>query len=334
MHSEKKYLRYYFSELQLRKLRIEPIAGDASTRKYYRVFSSEQTWILCIDPDFSTFPSNDYPFLEVQQLLCHNSVPVPRIIASSKSESSMLIEDCGNIRLQDSILKDPSFALTIYRESIDCMIRLQSIRGQKDTLPFNRSFDQDKLMFEFDFFMTHTLKNRAPCIHASETISTLQNEFSKISKTLFRQKHFVLNHRDYHSKNILVFRNKPVIIDFQDARMGLPQYDAVSLLKDSYVTLDQEFVCEMQRYHYDRLAERKMMEMSYDEYLYLFDMMAFQRNIKALGTFFHQVNERKNSSFEQYISPTLAYLPAYIERQKELKTAGKIILNLLEPLNQ
>jgi len=58
MPSEKKYLRYYFPELQLRKLRIEPIAGDASTRKYYRVFSSEQTWILCIDPDFSTFPLN------------------------------------------------------------------------------------------------------------------------------------------------------------------------------------------------------------------------------------------------------------------------------------
>jgi aminoglycoside/choline kinase family phosphotransferase len=329
MASEKHHLELYFSNPELRKLRIERVAGDASSREYYRVFSPEKTWILCIDPDFGSFPSDQYPFLEIQRLLTRHSVPVPRIIGSRKSDSSILIEDCGNTLLQDMISADPSRNALLYKKSIDCLSRLQSITGKSDSLPFNRSFDPEKLMFEFDFFITYAIENTHSTKLRTGTLATLQKEFRKISELLFRKEHLVLNHRDYHSRNILVSKNGPVLIDFQDARMGLPQYDAVSLLKDSYVTLDEQFVSDMQNYHYRLLMENKLTVMDYDEYLYLFDIMAFQRNVKALGTFFHQAYVLEKKEFEQYITPTLAYLPGYISRQPELATAGEIILNTL-----
>ncbi len=329
MPSAKHHLELYFSALELRELRIEHLAGDASSREYYRVFSPEKTWILCIDPDFGSFSSDHYPFLEIRHLLSRHSVPVPRVIGSRKSDSSILIEDCGNILLQDMIATDPSRNARLYHKSIDCMIRLQSIKGKHDTLPFNRLFDPEKLMFEFDFFITYAIENAHSARLQAGALSTLKKEFSKISETLFRKEHFVLNHRDYHSRNILVSKDNVVLIDFQDARMGLPQYDAVSLLKDSYVTLDEQFVSDMQHYHYRLLRENKLTVMDYDEYLYLFDIMAFQRNVKALGTFFHQAYVLEKKEFEQYIPPTLAYLPGYISRQPELATAGEIILNTL-----
>ncbi|WP_287374046.1 phosphotransferase [Prosthecochloris sp.] len=329
MPPEKHHLELYFSDLELRKLRIEQVAGDASSREYFRVFSPEKTWILCIDPDFGSFPSAHYPFLEIQRLLTRNSVPVPKVIGSRKSDSSILIEDCGNILLQDIISADPFRNAQLYKKSIDCMTRLQSIKGKQDKLPFNRSFDPEKLMFEFDFFITYAIeKPRSTRLQTLE-LSTLRKEFRKISETLFRKEHFVLNHRDYHSRNILVSKDNLVLIDFQDARMGLPQYDAVSLLKDSYVTLDEQFVSDMQHYHYRLLRANRLTAMDYDEYLYLFDLMAFQRNVKALGTFFHQAYVLEKKEFEQYITPTLAYLPGYISRQPELATAGEIILNTL-----
>ena len=70
--------------------------------------------------------------------------------------------------------------------------------------------------------------------------------------------------------------------------------------------------------------------MSFDEYLFYFDIMAFQRNIKAIGTFCYQTRIAKNSSFEHSIAPTLAYLPDYIEARDELKKAGKLLQTLLE----
>lgn len=81
----------------------------------------------------------------------------------------------------------------------------------------------------------------------------LRREFEAITETLVQPEHFVLNHRDFHSRNIMIRNGKPVLIDFQDARMGLPQYDAVSLIRDSYTDLDNELAEELKTRHYRQL---------------------------------------------------------------------------------
>ena len=333
MPSPHQYLRFFFSDTELRKIQITPVTEDASFRKYFRVISPDSTWILCVDKDYTSYPTNQYPFLVIQHLFSSCSVPVPSIIGSNKEQGVILIEDCGDTMLQDVLSKGTANVAGLYRKAIDIMVAIQSIKGENGKLPFNRSFDETKLMFEFDFFLDHA-SGHTPSNGFPEKISdALHREFQSITQLLLRPEHFVLNHRDYHSRNILITNGNPVIIDFQDARMGLPQYDAVSLLRDSYVTLDDDFVSEMQRYHYRQLHERELTTMSYDEYLYLFDIMAFQRNIKALGTFFNQAYNLGKKEFEQYISPTLAYLPAYINRRRELAKSGEIILNTLANSN-
>ena len=146
---------------------------------------------------------------------------------------------------------------------------------------------------------------------------------------LYRPELFVLNHRDYHSRNILIRNSKPFIIDFQDARMGLPQYDAASLLRDSYLILDEYILQELKKYHFDRLIEMGYHKMTREEYDSFFDLMAFQRNIKALGTFGYQVTACDNHIYKQFIGPTLQYLPDYVQRRKELCIAGEILQNAL-----
>ena len=121
-----------------------------------------------------------------------------------------------------------------------------------------------------------------------------------------------------------------MIIDFQDARMGLPQYDAVSLIRDSYVKLSPSLTEELKEYHYNALYNHELTTMSLEEYLFYFDIMAFQRNIKAIGTFCFQTRIKKNNAFEHSIAPTLAYIPDYIEARTELKAAGEILRPLLD----
>ncbi len=322
-------LNSFFKTADIRNIAIEPLTGDASARKYFRLRSPDRSWILCFDPQYRDHNAAQYPFLDIQRLFSSHSIPVPGIIGRNKEQGFILQEDCGDILLQDALKQQDTDLASLYCSVVDIMVSLQSIRGKRTAMPFDRAFDEEKLMFEFTFFLDNVSRYEKRGFSDKETV-VLKNDFSRITQHLVKPEHFVLNHRDYHSRNILVTPSGPVIIDFQDARLGLPQYDAVSLLRDSYVTLDEPFVHEMQQHHYLLLKGNGLTTMSFDEYLRLFDLMAFQRNVKALGTFFNQACSLGKNEFLQYIDPTLAYLPGYIERQPELRESGAIILNLLQ----
>ncbi len=323
------YLQHLFPGKDTSGALVTKITGDASNRQYFRIQEGDSTRVLCIDPDFRSSNPASYPFLVLHDLLASHAVPVPRIYAADTVSGSLLLQDCGNTLLQDAVREKPELTEPLYHAVIDIMVDIQSIEKRGNTIPFTLSFDREKLMFEYEFFITHALKNNPDVTISPKTQTLLRKEFETLSKTLAAPSHQVLNHRDYHCRNILIHNSKPVIIDFQDARMGLAQYDAASLLRDSYLRLDDTLLLRLQRYHYDSLSERGLFRISFDEYLRLFDLMAFQRNVKALGTFFYQSTVIGNHAFKQYIEPTIAYLPDYISRHAELEKAGTIIMETL-----
>jgi N-acetylmuramate 1-kinase len=311
------------------EITVVKIQGDASNRQYFRVSGQHDTHIACIDPSFRGKTPDAYPFLAVGKLLADHGIRVPGVLACDSADGLLLLEDCGDRMLQDEAALLGAGALAVlYRQVVDLLVEIQSIRPQGPSIPFSLSFDHEKLMFEFDFFIEHCLRGHFGGMIDEVSINALRGEFDAISGLLVRPEHFVLNHRDFHSRNVMLFRGEPVVIDFQDARLGLPQYDAVSLLRDSYVCLDDELVESLKAHHFSQLEKRGTMSMSFSEYLRYFDLMAFQRNIKAIGTFSYQVSVVGNRTFESSIAPTLAYLPAYIAAQPELARAGR----LLEPL--
>jgi len=277
-------------------LSITKIQGDASSRQYFRIIGKNDTSVGCYDPSFEASTAVPYPFLVLHNLLVLHKIPVPAIKAIDSAKGLLLLEDCGELLLQNLFgSKQEDTISALYHEIID-----HGLLGY-----FASAFDP-------------------------KLIGVLRREFEVIAELLVKPRHFVLNHRDFHSRNILLHKEKPVIIDFQDARMGLPQYDAVSLIKDSYVKLNPLLSEELKAYHFHALLRHNLCAMGFDEYLYYFDLMAFQRNIKAVGTFCYQTRVKNNSAFEHSIAPTLAYIPDYIEARTELRAAGKILRPLLE----
>jgi len=310
---------------------ILKIQGDASSRQYFRIVGTQGSFIVCYDPVFEVSSPGSYTFLLIHELILRHGISVPDIKTVDARKGLLLLEDCGDVLLQNIFASPEEKSLSDrYREIIDLLIRLQSIKGDVTEVPFSIGFDRDKLMFEFDFFIEHALRDYFDPVFDKRLVGALRHEFEAVAEILAKPQHFVLNHRDFHSRNILIHQNRPVIIDFQDARMGLPQYDAVSLIKDSYVKLDPALGEELKAYHYNALCSHNLCSMSFDEYLYYFDIMAFQRNIKAIGTFAYQTRVKKNSAFEHSIAPTLAYLPDYINARRELSAAGKLLKPLLE----
>ena len=101
----------------------------------------------------------------------------------------------------------------------------------------------------------------------------------------------MLCHRDYHSRNLMLRDGRLYIIDFQDARLGPDTYDLVSLLRDSYVDLPEQVVDELIAYF---LALQGRSGGRARTFRRRFDLMALQRNLKALGTFGYQTTARGN----------------------------------------
>jgi aminoglycoside/choline kinase family phosphotransferase len=309
---------------------ITPLEGDASVREYHRIRFENKSYILCYDEALRAIPVNEYPFYIVYHLFHQEGIPVPRIYALD-DEGFLIVQDVGDDLLEhlfDRISGERKEEL--YRDLIEIIVRIQMIEGDPGAIPFTLRFDVEKLMYEFDFFIQHALLSYFQSNIGDGDLQRLRGEFERIAVLLDQPEYFVLNHRDFHSRNIMLYEGKPYIIDYQDARMGLVQYDLVSLLRDSYVVLDAALVQRLKQLHHALLRDSGYRKMDFDQFEFYFDIMAFQRNIKAVGTFGYQAAALGRKRYEHYIPQTLGYLHEYAERRSELAVAYEILREYIE----
>lgn len=304
---------------------IYKLSGDASNRAYYRVDTGKRSWIICYDESFNPLTGKIYPFIIVHTLFKENNIPVPEIFAAGPEPGFLLLEDLGDTLLYNLIPGlGPDRKKEIYKKAMDFLVKIQCIRG-KGEIPFGLAFDTQKLIYEFNFFIEHTLTGYMGVDLSEAVRKELLTEFEKISSFLDRPEFFVLNHRDFHSRNIILFKEDLYFIDFQDARMGLPQYDLVSLLRDPYTVLENNAVVSLKDYYYEKSRGAEIQKMGRDEFDFFFDLSAFQRNVKVMGSFGFHSHVNGKEFYAAFISPALNYLEEIIRNQEELKTVGKIL---------
>ena len=116
----------------------------------------------------------------------------------------------------------------------------------------------------------------------------------------------------------MVYNGNLKVIDFQDARMGPCQYDLASLLKDSYIVLEETIRKELLEYYIESMHQvgRKIER---DPFYKIFDWMSVQRNLKAIGTFAYQSKVLGNNQYLQHIEPTLEYVRKTLKIRKDLE---------------
>jgi aminoglycoside/choline kinase family phosphotransferase len=301
----------------LRAGSVEPLAGDASTRRYYRVswlegsVGSEGTSsVLALMPE--AFDPEREPFLNVARLFTEMPVRVPRVQDVSGPEGILLLEDCGDELLQTfAEHADRETRSEFYVQALRILARIQS-RGadleSESYLPYGVAFDEEKLSWELDYFRRHFLGGFRGALLSASDEESLRDSFSLIAGEIAALPR-VLCHRDYHSRNLMVVGDELVVLDFQDARMGPVSYDLVSLLRDSYVGLEADFAEEMSA-RFCSIASRVSPERLRDE----LEIVALQRNLKALGTFGYQCTVRRKSVYEQYVPRTLEHVRSNLSR--------------------
>jgi aminoglycoside/choline kinase family phosphotransferase len=308
-------LEQYLAEHDLadQTLTVLPLTGDASDRRYFRVLlkhSSPIVLALHAGPiDYASMP-----FVAIAKLLSEVPVPVPRILHYSDPLGVLGLEDLGDVTLQAHLgATTPAEHAALYRQAVS-FIALMQQRGEalrSDAYPpYRVAFDVDKLTWELEFFVKHYLLAYKGAALDDADRDALRTEWSAIVDELAAEPR-VLCHRDYHSRNLMLHDGSLYIIDFQDARMGPDTYDLVSLLRDSYVDLNPQQVDGLIAYF---LAHKSGHAPAEDEFRRRFDLMALQRNLKALGTFGYMTTSRNNTVYIQYIPRTLAYVKANLAK--------------------
>jgi N-acetylmuramate 1-kinase len=300
------YLKLH--SLTSRATTVVPLTGDASDRRYFRVLmKGEKSIVLALHQGPIEFAR--MPFVAVADLLRQIPLPVPAILHYSDELGVLGLEDLGDVTLQAHLgAATPAEHAALYRQAVSFIARMQK-RGEalrSDAYPpYQVAFDVDKLTWELEFFVKHYLVAYKGAALTAPQREALRAEWSAIVSELADEPR-VLCHRDYHSRNLMLHDESLYIIDFQDARMGPDTYDLVSLLRDSYVDLTGAQVDELIAFFLALRGTRR----TGDEAAFRsrFDLMALQRNLKALGTFGYMTTTRNNTVYIQYIPRTLSYM--------------------------
>src|SRR5690606_12598966 len=140
---------------------VEPIAGDASNRRYFRAIYSEDSCVVMLWDPF--VDDGNYPFLSVHALFAANKVSVPRVLAKNPALGVILLEDLGDLTLERKFWENQNqeLAVPFYKQAIDELIKihyLASADTKKSCTAFKVQFDVEKLMWEMNYGREHLLE--------------------------------------------------------------------------------------------------------------------------------------------------------------------------------
>ena len=313
----------------IEELAVTRLTGDASTRSYFRAEARGATVIVALYPGAFdetesaisrlaraeaanpaarlTFSNDPCAHIEVTALLLEAGLPVPRVLETSGADAVMLIEDVGDIKLQDWLGdRTQAEVVAAYRHAIELVVLIQGATEQAlraDSICSHLAFDEAKLRWELGFFFANYFNKYLQVKLGPSTANSVQRDFKTLCSELAARPR-VLTHRDYHARNLMMHRGQMFIIDYQDARMGPASYDVASLLSDPYTTLPEGVALELIESFIEMKASSKLPLPSVEAFRIELELMTVQRMLKAIGTYASQAAVG-NPVYLPYIDPAL-----------------------------
>lgn len=285
---------------------VNQLPGDASSRRYYRVRTRSSSFIVMKMQTFADV-GEQLPFIQVQRHLNRLGVNVPQIIDIDPKSGMILLSDLGDETLLKRLerVSKTRDQLVWFKRAIDLVVNMQVVATQ-NTAPidaYGLYFDEEKLMWEVGFTLAHFYNGALARNIPAKEQKLVENYFKLICKRLASQEWY-FTHRDYHGRNVMVQGGDLYMIDFQDARLGCPQYDLASLLRDSYYQLEEDVVYELVDYYIRTKEKSEGIKENHKEFVKVFDLMSIQRNFKAIGSFASFYMKRQDVRYLKFIGNT------------------------------
>ena len=292
--------------------RDEPLAGDASTRRYYRLFLRGGGTRVVMD--YGAPFEGETDDVRMARVFEQAALPVARVVHVLPDAGALVLQDLGDDTLESALGRAGVGGSSARAELYGSAVRLAAgiaTRGTEALLRSDRAqgpaLDGERFLFEMRFFLEHYVDGLLGMPQVAGRIRAAVEELALRIADHPR----VLCHRDYHSRNLMVGRGGSLtMVDIQDARWGPDTYDLASLLCDAYVDLGTREVAEFSDFYWHLLPGTPDIPALRQR----FDVVAAQRMIKALGTFGYQLGvlgrERYRSAIPRTVERLARFLPA------------------------
>ena len=310
---------------------LRPASADASFRRYLRI-DTTTPGSSCIVMDAPPDKENCAPFVQVQALMQQAGLNVPRILAFDATHGFMLLSDLGPHTLMQALdPQAPQDAFRWYQQATDLLIDWQKA-SRPGVLP---PYDEALLRRELALFPDWYLAQHRKITLTDAQQQTLAQSFAAIvANNLAAPQVFV--HRDFMPRNLMqpVAPDAPLgVLDFQDAVYGPITYDIASLMRDAFISWEEDFVIDITVRYWEKARKAGLIGAAsasgwgadFGEFYRAVDFMALQRHLKVAGIFARLTLRDGKPKYLADAPRFIAYIRATCARYSELTPLLRLV---------
>ena len=301
---------------------LAPASEDASFRRYWRVSLAEGGSFVAMDapPD----KEDSRPFVRVARLLREAGVNAPQVLAEDLALGFLLLTDLGTLSYLDAL--NEGNAGKLFGDATDALLRWQLATHRGELPPY----DEPLLRRELNLFPEWYLSRHRGIELGTQQKGVLERVFRLLVDSALAQP-TVYVHRDYMPRNLMVCDPNPGVLDFQDAVEGPISYDMVCLMRDAFISWDEERVLDWTARYWEKAKKAGLpVAADFGEFWRAFEWMGLQRHLKVLGIF-ARLNYRDGKA--KYLADTprfVGYARAVAKRYAGLVPLARL-LDDIEP---
>jgi aminoglycoside/choline kinase family phosphotransferase len=306
---------------------IRAASADASFRRYFRVNAQEGSLIVMDAPPDK---ENSQPFVAIASLMQNAGLLVPKVLAWDEAMGFMLLDDLGQHTMMQVLDTEHAEHNTgLFARALDALLTWQ-LASRPDVLP---PYDAALLQRELQLFPEwYVGKYRGKSLDEVQS-QRLQTCFSLlVSRNLAAPKVFV--HRDFMPRNLMIPWNAQEprlgVLDFQDAVYGPVTYDIASLMRDAFVSWEEDMCLDVTVRYWERarvagLLNHDGWHSDFGAFYSAVEWMGLQRHLKVAGIF---ARLTLRDGKPKYLADTprfLSYIRATCARYRELTPLLRVI---------
>ena len=328
------HFEHWFASLQavhgLDRKSLHLASADASFRRYLRVTgtSAARTGSLII-MDAPPDKENSQPFVHVAGLMDAAGLKAPKVLAWDEANGFMLLTDLGHKTMMQALDPAAPPPLALYLEAVDTLVQWQ-LASQPDVLP---PYDEALLRRELNLFPDWYIAQHRQVMLDADQRKVLDDAFTRIVKSNLAWPS-VYVHRDFMPRNLMVgtggiarvHDEKLGVLDFQDAVYGPITYDIASLMRDAFLSWDEDFCLDVTIRYWQKARKAGLpVGDDFGEFYKGVEWMGLQRHLKVAGIF---ARLTLRDGKPQYLADTprfIAYMRATCGRYMELKPLLRLI---------
>ncbi|HTH80815.1 MAG TPA: phosphotransferase [Ramlibacter sp.] len=291
-------------------------SADASFRRYLRIDSDRGSRIVMDAPPDK---EDSRPFVHVARLMHGAGLNAPRVLDWDEANGFMLLTDLGTHTMIEVVDRDnPDANRELYMRAVDALVAWQ-LASRPGVLP---PYDQALLARELQLFPDwYVAKHRGIAVDG-KLKETFDAMFALIiERNLASAPVFV--HRDFMPRNLMIpgddNERRLGVLDFQDAVYGPITYDIACLMRDAFLSWDEEFVLDITVRYWQKATKAGLpVDTDFGEFYRAVEWMGLQRHLKVAGIFARLTLRDGKPKYLADAPRFIAYVRATASRYREL----------------